>query len=107
VVHYLKDQDAAQSLDTIDLESAGKQSGSSSFDIGNDDDEDELYEDARLAVIEAGKASTSLLQRRLRIGYGRAARLMDILEERGVIGPSDGTNKPRPILEGAPPEEPV
>lgn len=58
---------------------------------------DPLYEDARAAVVEAGKASTSYLQRKLRIGYARAARLMDLLEERGVIGPADGA-KPREIL---------
>jgi S-DNA-T family DNA segregation ATPase FtsK/SpoIIIE len=63
-----------------------------------DDEEDELYEDARKAVIEAGKASTSYLQRKLRIGYSRAARLMDLLEERGVIGPQDGSS-PREVLE--------
>jgi S-DNA-T family DNA segregation ATPase FtsK/SpoIIIE len=55
-----------------------------------DVDDDDLYEDAKEAVIKAGKASTSLLQRKLRIGYGRACRLIDMLEERGVIGPADG-----------------
>jgi DNA segregation ATPase FtsK/SpoIIIE, S-DNA-T family len=64
-----------------------------------DEDDDDLYEDARTAVIEAGKASTSYIQRKLRVGYARAARLMDILEERGVIGPQDGS-KPREILSG-------
>lgn len=62
------------------------------------DEEDDLYEDAKKAVIEAGKASTSYIQRKLRIGYSRAARLIDLLEERGVIGPTDGTS-PREILE--------
>lgn len=55
-----------------------------------DSDEDELYQDAKAAVIEAGKASTSYLQRKLRIGYSRAARLIDLLEEGGIIGPVDG-----------------
>lgn len=62
------------------------------------DQEDDLYEDAKKAVIEAGKASTSYLQRKLRIGYSRAARLIDLLEERGVIGPADGASS-REILE--------
>ena len=53
---------------------------------------------AKRAVEEAGRASTSYLQRKLKIGYSRAARLMDVLEERGVIGPADGA-KPREILE--------
>ncbi len=64
-----------------------------------DEEEDELYAEAKETVIAAGKASTSYLQRKLRIGYARAARLMDILEERGVIGPADGS-KPREVLEG-------
>ena len=59
--------------------------------------DDELYLQARKLVVEAGKASASLLQRRLRIGYARAARLLDMLEEEGVIGPGDGA-KPREIL---------
>lgn len=71
-------------------------SGASGDDSSLEDD-DELYEDARAAVIEAGKASTSYIQRKLRIGYSRAARLMDILEERGVIGPADGS-KPRSVI---------
>lgn len=68
--------------------------GSLTADSGDDDD---LYEEARSAVMEAGKASTSYLQRKLRIGYSRAARLIDILEERGVIGPADGS-KPRDVI---------
>jgi len=59
--------------------------------------EDPLYEDARGVVLEARKASASLLQRRLRIGYARAARLIDILEERGVVGPANGA-KPRDVF---------
>lgn len=61
------------------------------------DDDDDLYEDAKASVIEAKKASTSYLQRKLRVGYSRAARLMDILEKRGIIGPADGA-KPREVL---------
>ncbi|MDP3735595.1 MAG: DNA translocase FtsK 4TM domain-containing protein [bacterium] len=60
-------------------------------------DDDLLYEQAREVVMRADKASTSLLQRRLRVGYARAARLVDMLEERGVVGPADGS-KPRDIL---------
>lgn len=61
-------------------------------------DDDELYEEARETVIHAGKASTSFLQRKLRIGYARAARLVDMLEERGVIGAGSGA-KPREIID--------
>lgn len=58
--------------------------------------DDLLYEEAKKMVIEAKKASASLLQRRLRIGYARAARLLDILEEKGIVGPSEGA-KPREV----------
>ena len=69
-----------------------------SFDDENIDDD--LYEDARTAVEEAGRASTSYLQRKLKIGYSRAARLMDVLEAKGVIGGADGS-KPREVLSTA------
>jgi len=62
----------------------------------DDEIEDDMYEEAKAAVIEAGKASTSFLQRKLRIGYSRAARLLDLLEEGGVIGAQDGA-KPRDV----------
>lgn len=66
---------------------------------GGDDD---LYNEAREVVIQSGKASASLLQRRLRVGYARAARLLDMLEDNGVVGPGDGA-KPRDVLvEGIP-----
>jgi S-DNA-T family DNA segregation ATPase FtsK/SpoIIIE len=58
---------------------------------------DELYQDAVRLVIEFGKASTSLLQRRLRIGYGRAAHLIDLMESDGIVGAADGP-KPREVL---------
>lgn len=59
--------------------------------------DDELYEEAARFVVETGKASTSLLQRRLRVGYGRAARLLDMMERDGIIGPPDGS-KAREVL---------
>ncbi|MCA9358084.1 DNA translocase FtsK 4TM domain-containing protein [Candidatus Kaiserbacteria bacterium] len=99
VVEYLKKQDAHE-LDTINFDDAASSSNDAVFSSmvgGGDDADDELYEDAKLAVIEAGKASTSYIQRKLRVGYSRAARLMDLLEENGVIGPADGS-KPREIL---------
>ena len=66
-------------------------------DEGGDEDEDELYSEAKRVIIEAGKASTSYLQRKLGVGYARAARLMDMLEDKGVIGAADGA-KPRNII---------
>jgi S-DNA-T family DNA segregation ATPase FtsK/SpoIIIE len=61
------------------------------------DDNDPLFEDAVRLVLEFGKASTSLLQRRLRIGYGRAAHLIDLMERDGIVGAADGP-KPREVL---------
>ena len=67
---------------------------------GNGGHDDEMLNEAIDVVRQAGKASASLLQRRLRVGYARAARLLDILEEKGVVGPGDGA-KPRDVY-GAP-----
>jgi S-DNA-T family DNA segregation ATPase FtsK/SpoIIIE len=63
----------------------------------DDNDNDPLFNDAVRLVIEFGKASTSLLQRRLRIGYGRAAHLIDLMERDGIVGAADGP-KPREVL---------
>jgi S-DNA-T family DNA segregation ATPase FtsK/SpoIIIE len=64
-------------------------------DYGEPDDD--MFDEAAEAVFRAGKASASMLQRRLRVGYARAARLLDLLEERGIIGPADGA-RPRDVL---------
>ena len=65
--------------------------------FAGDASEDPLYEDAVRHVLAAGQASTSVLQRRMRIGYGRAANLLDLMEGEGIIGPKDG-NRPRKVL---------
>ncbi len=72
-------------------------SGSSGSDDDGEAEHDDLYQDAVRLVIEFGKASTSLLQRRLRIGYGRAAHLIDLMEQDGIVGAADGP-KPREVL---------
>jgi S-DNA-T family DNA segregation ATPase FtsK/SpoIIIE len=64
---------------------------------GGSSADDDMFRNAVRIVVEGRKASTSLLQRRLGIGYGRAARLMDEMEEQGIIGSADG-NKPRDVL---------
>ena len=61
------------------------------------DDSDELLPEAIAMVRKLNKASTSLLQRRFRIGYTRAARLIDVMEEQGIIGPPTGTSKARDV----------
>lgn len=102
VVKYLADAYRDEVSEEITLTpgsiSPDKSIFESSLEDDADDDDDEMYEEARACVIEAGKASTSYLQRKLKLGYARAARLMDKLEERGVIGPGDGA-KPREVLE--------
>jgi len=65
-----------------------------------DGEDDPLYEEAKRLVLETRKASASFLQRRLKLGYARAARLLDILEEKGIVGPSDGA-KPREVYGNA------
>jgi len=65
--------------------------------IETEESEEELVKAAFQIILETGKASTSLLQRKLKIGYSRAARILDILEEKGIVGPQEGT-KPRKIL---------
>ena len=76
---------------------AGADPDNEDADDGGDDVDDDLYQDAIRVVCDAGRASTSTLQRRLRIGYGRAARLIDLMEKDGIVGPPDGT-KPREVL---------
>jgi S-DNA-T family DNA segregation ATPase FtsK/SpoIIIE len=101
VVKYLADNYKDELTEEINLTSGSISADKSVFEStldGDTGDDDELYEEARACIIEAGKASTSYLQRKLKLGYARAARLMDVLEERGVIGPSDGA-KPREVLE--------
>ncbi|MGD0965371.1 MAG: DNA translocase FtsK [Candidatus Acidiferrales bacterium] len=73
----------------IGLDGEGSEAG--------EDVDDDLYQDAVRVVCEAGRASTSTLQRRLRVGYGRAARLIDLMEKDGIVGPPDGS-KPREVL---------
>jgi S-DNA-T family DNA segregation ATPase FtsK/SpoIIIE len=105
VVEYLKGQSDAHSLDSIDLEGGAGEHSDALFEsmVDDDNEDDELYEEAKSIVIKDKKASTSYLQRRLRVGYSRAARLIDILEERGVIGAQDGA-RPREIF-GSPESE--
>jgi S-DNA-T family DNA segregation ATPase FtsK/SpoIIIE len=97
VVEFIKDENRALTDDTLGdemEESLEKPRISGGYE---DNDDDELYEEALEVIMQAKKASASFLQRRLRVGYARAARLLDIMEMRGIIGPADGA-KPREIL---------
>lgn len=93
VVQFLKQKgDPDYNLAITEITKAG-----TVFDNSDNADDDPLFQEAVQVVIQAGKASTSYLQRRLRIGYSRAARLIDLMEDAGVVGPGEGA-KPREIL---------
>jgi S-DNA-T family DNA segregation ATPase FtsK/SpoIIIE len=100
VVEFWKRQGAAEYQQQFleapkeDREEGGPNAGDGSGESGDDDP---LFQDAVKLVIEFGKASTSLLQRRLRVGYGRAAHLIDLMEQDGIVGAADGP-KPREVL---------
>src|SRR5580693_7619775 len=102
VVEHWRAQGTAQYQQTF-LEAPREEgeSGSGSSDgvegSESSNEDDPLYQDAVKLVVEFGKASTSLLQRRLRIGYGRAAHLIDLMEQDGIVGAADGP-KPREVL---------
>ena len=106
VVTFIKQGEKGEYDDTImtEIEQSaaqvkGKGGASGSAPAGDSDgsEGDELLEQAIAVVVEAGLASTSLLQRRLKVGYARAARLVDEMEEKGIVGPFEGS-KPRKVL---------
>ena len=107
VVRFLKDQDYEATLTAAPVgeDITQPHSNISDFTDSHDDDyqsgDDPLFEDAKEVVLQEKKASSSLLQRRLRVGYARAARLIDMLEEAGIVGPGEGA-KPREILISTP-----
>jgi DNA segregation ATPase FtsK/SpoIIIE, S-DNA-T family len=96
VVDFFKQQTGAVIYNEEIIEKPKKSLGVSGISNDGGSDGDDLFEEAKEEVMRAGKASASLLQRRLRIGYARAARLLDILEDKGIIGPGDGA-KPREV----------
>ena len=96
VVGFWKGQGEAEYVEGF-LESPKDEKVAMEGGSGDEDDNDPLFDDAVRLVFEFGKASTSLLQRRLRIGYGRAAHLIDLMERDGLVGPADGS-RPRELL---------
>ena len=94
IVNFLKDQKEEEMEYNEEITETKK----SSLDLNGNDSiiNDDMYDEAVETVINAGKASASLLQRRLRVGYARAARLLDLMEEQGIVGPANGA-KPREV----------
>jgi S-DNA-T family DNA segregation ATPase FtsK/SpoIIIE len=94
LVMFLKQQGGAVYDDSV-LEQVEESDSLTSS--GSDDDYDERYDEAVSFVCESGQASISMVQRRLRIGYNRAARIIERMEKEGIVGPADGA-KPREVL---------
>lgn len=98
VIAYVSHEQVAQYDESITQASASNADmGSSTSGGGDEEYDDPLYNEIVDFAIETGKVSASLLQRRFRLGYNRAARIVDLLEERGIIGPANGS-KPREVL---------
>ena len=97
VVKYLNDGNSEPEYDESIVEKTSGAGGTTNMFGGPADDQDPLFGEAKKLVIESGKASASLLQRRMKVGYARAARILDEMEVAGIVGPADGA-KPREIL---------
>jgi S-DNA-T family DNA segregation ATPase FtsK/SpoIIIE len=97
VVAFWKDQGQAEYVEGFLESPKEERQNSLEGTSGDEDDNDPMFDDAVRLVFEFGKASTSLLQRRLRVGYGRAAHLIDLMERDGLVGPADGS-RPRELL---------
>jgi S-DNA-T family DNA segregation ATPase FtsK/SpoIIIE len=97
VVDFLKSDAPPEYDESIISKNNATGLGSSVASFSGTGDQDSMFTEAKEIVLESGKASASLLQRRLKVGYARAARLLDELEEAGVVGPADGA-KPREVF---------
>ena len=102
IVDYVISQQKANYDNTLLMDE--EESGATTMVESKDDYEEPLYNEIVDFVVSSGKASASLLQRRFRLGYNRAARCIDLLEERGIVGPQNGS-KPREVLKGKEKEE--
>ncbi len=96
-VERVVDAVRSQGVEVEKIDSFGDPGGDAESGMADEGDRDELFEDAARTIVSIGQGSTSLLQRRMKIGYARAGRLMDELERAGIVGPSEGS-KAREVL---------
>ena len=96
VVDFWKQQAKPEYDQSFLIAPPSEEEGAADAEVGNEE-QDPMYEEAVRLVLQMGKASTSTLQRHLRLGYGRAARILDMMQRDGIIGPPDGS-KPREVL---------
>ncbi len=94
IIHFLKEQGDASYDESVTAAVEEEENGGENGDTG---EQDERYDEAVAIVCESGQASISMVQRRLRVGYNRAARMIEMMEKEGVVGPADGA-KPREVL---------
>lgn len=103
ITNYIKETQKTQNIPKFDEEEILEGAGANQQTINQfdnfDEGKDEMYEEAKQLVLETRRASASFLQRRFSIGYARAARLLDTMEEEGIIGPGEGA-KPRDVYGG-------
>ncbi|MEK7520877.1 MAG: DNA translocase FtsK, partial [Patescibacteria group bacterium] len=97
VIHFIGENNKESGGDEVNFEKTPASGGQDIFNDFSGDDSDELFDEAVATVRDAKKASASLLQRRLKVGYARAARLLDLMEARGIVGPGEGA-KPREVF---------
>ena len=96
IVSYVIDQQKAQYDDNLTVDHSGK-SQNNDLQEATEEYDDPLYDEIVDFAIQTGKISASFIQRKYRLGYNRAARIIDLLEERGIVGPANGS-KPREVL---------
>lgn len=98
IINHVKSQGAPEYIEDITSDEHNTNSGDSKSSDGEDTEYDAKYDEALALVVEKGQASASMIQRYLRIGYNRAQRIIEVMEQEGIVGPHKGASKPREVL---------